>query len=206
MLSDLITNWLNSYGEDAFSSTVNTGLTATGGSSYYTALATEIAGCRTKYTAYDLAKLIAADGSKEDIASRNALREDLTPDMRALLANISAIAKGDPVMLAATKFPLRSTNRTPLGPRPAPETPVLSQGANSGTLKAATKTVQGASLYTGRIALASKPDVFVQTIQQTGVRFEFVGLTPGEVYMVQMNCIGAAGPSDWSDFGTLRVI
>jgi len=83
---------------------------------------------------------------------------------------------------------------------------VLTQGANSGVLKAATRTIPGASLYTGRIALASKPDVFVQTVQQTGVRFEFAGLTPGEVYMVQMNCIGAAGASDWSDFGTLRVI
>ncbi|MDQ6861220.1 MAG: hypothetical protein M3032_08705, partial [Verrucomicrobiota bacterium] len=95
---------------------------------------------------------------------------------------------------------------TPVGPLPDQGTPVLTQGMNSGTLKAATERIPGASLYSGRIAVSSKPDVFVQTVQQTGVRFEFEDLTPGEVYNVQMNCIGAAGASDWSDSGTLRVI
>ena len=192
-MNDFKTSWIGLYSEDSFGSTVDTGLTATGASTYFTSLASEIASCRTKYVAYDGAAQTAQDGSKEDIAQRNALRDDLGTDLRALLANISAIAKGDQVKLAATKFPLRSTNRTPLGPLSAPETPVATQGVNSGTLKAATKTIQGASLYTARIAAASKPDVFVQTVQQTGVRFEFDDLTPGEVYMVQMNCIGAAG-------------
>jgi hypothetical protein len=34
----------------------------------------------------------------------------------------------------------------------------------------------------------------------------FADLTPGELYNVDINAIGAAGPIDFSDVGTLRVI
>ncbi|MDQ6625135.1 MAG: hypothetical protein M3Y69_03190, partial [Verrucomicrobiota bacterium] len=109
-------------------------------------------------------------------------------------------------ILLSSGFPLRNTNRTPIGPLPAPAAPTVAQGPNTGTLKAATSSVYGASLYTARLAKASTPDVYVETQQQTGVRFAFEGLTPGELYNVDINAIGAAGPSDFSDVGTLRVI
>lgn len=82
----------------------------------------------------------------------------------------------------------------------------MSQGPASGTLKASTVPVYGAALYTARLALASMPDKFLQTQQSTGARFLFENLTPGEVYNVEMNAIGAAGPSDWSDDGTTRIV
>ena len=123
-----------------------------------------------------------------------------------LFSNINAIANGDDVVLASCGFPLRSTNRTPIGPLPAPASPTMAQGPTTGTLRASVPGVYGSYLYTARLALASAPNTYIQTVQQTGTRFLFEGLTPGEVYNVEVNAIGAAGASDWSDDGTLRVI
>ena len=71
---------------------------------------------------------------------------------------------------------------------------------------ASTAAVYGAALYTARLAKAAAPTVFVDTQQQTVIRFMFSDLTPGELYNVDINAIGAAGPSDFSDVGTLRLI
>jgi hypothetical protein len=87
-----------------------------------------------------------------------------------------------------------------------PDTPVVVQGPTTGTLKSTTKTVYGASLYSARLSLASEPTTFLQTKQGTGVRFVFEDLTPGGLYNVGMNAIGAAGASNWSDDGTMRVV
>ena len=56
------------------------------------------------------------------------------------------------------------------------------------------------------LALESAPEVDVQTAQTTGARTDFSGLTPGKVYVVSLNAVGAAGVSNWSDFGSLMVI
>ena len=126
--------------------------------------------------------------------------------LRALISNINAIANGNVDMLLSSAFPLRRDNRTPIGPLPAPDAPVVTQGPTTGTLKASTAAVYGAALYTARLAKAAAPTVYVDTQQQTGIRFMFSDLTPGELYNVDINAIGAAGPSDFSDVGTLRVI
>ena len=73
-------------------------------------------------------------------------------------------------------------------------------------MKAFTPPIYGGALYTARLALASAPNVYIQTPQSTGARFRFEGLTPGEVYNAQMMVVGAAGPSDWSDNSTLRIV
>ncbi len=46
----------------------------------------------------------------------------------------------------------------------------------------------------------------VQTAQTTGARALFSGLTPGQIYVISLNAVGAAGVSDWSDYGTLMVV
>jgi len=89
---------------------------------------------------------------------------------------------------------------------PAPQAPRVSQGAVSGTLNAAASPVYGASAYNWSVALESAPDKDVQSAQTTGARASFSGLTPGQVYVVSLNAVGAAGVSDWSDYGSLMVI
>jgi len=47
------------------------------------------------------------------------------------------------------------------------------------------------------LARADAPEVFVQTAQTTAASNVFTGLTPGVAYLVQVNAVGAAGPTDW---------
>lgn len=56
------------------------------------------------------------------------------------------------------------------------------------------------------LMLASAPTVFVQQSQTTAGRNTFSGLTPGQVYVVEWNAMGSAGPSDWSDAGETMVV
>ncbi len=35
-------------------------------------------------------------------------------------------------------------------------------------------------------------------LQGTAASFTFTGLTPGVSYVVEVNAVGSAGPSDWS--------
>lgn len=206
MKKSVLFGWLTKFSDDEFSAAVDAGLKALTGNPSFTSLTAAVAACQTAYDAYLVAKANASQGGTDLISLRNTARETLVSLLRSLISNINAIANGNVDMLLSTALPLRSTNRTPIGPLPTPDAPVLSQGANSGTLKASTPTVYGASLYTGRLALTSKPDVYVQIVQHTGSRFLFTQLTPGELYNVDINVIGAAGPSDFSDIGTLRVI
>lgn len=192
--------------EDDFAGKADTGLKATTGNANFTKLDSEITACNTAYATYQVAKAEAAQGSKEQIATRNAARAALVTLLRVLLSNINAIANGDQVVLASCGFPLRSTSRTPVGPMPTPEAPLMAQGNNTGTLKATINRVYGAVLYSARIAHASDPLKYLETQQATATRFTFTDLTPGEVYNVEMNAIGSAGASDWSDAGTLMVI
>ena len=80
---------------------------------------------------------------------------------------------------------------------------MVTQGAVTGSITVAAPPVYGASSYNWSVALDSAPEVEVQT---TGARTAFNGLTPGKVYLVLLNAVGAAGVSDWSDSGSLMVI
>lgn len=206
METQTVTGWMTKDNEEVFNGKVDTGLKSTTGNDNFTKLGTEIASCNTAYGTYTVAKAEAAQGGKEQIAARNAARAELVSQLRVLLNNINAIANGNQVMLASSGFPLRNTNRTPIGTLPTPEAPVVTQGPTSGTLRAAINRIYGASLYGARLALASAPDKYLETRQSTSTRFDFQGLTPGEVYNVEMNAIGSAGATDWSDAGTIRVI
>ena len=83
---------------------------------------------------------------------------------------------------------------------------MVTQGAVTGSITVAAPPVYGASSYNWSVALDSAPEVDVQTAQTTGARATFSGLTPGKVYLVSLNAVGAAGVSDWSDSGSLMVI
>ncbi len=73
-------------------------------------------------------------------------------------------------------------------------------------MKVSTAAIYGAALYVTQPVLASTSNVVVQTIQSTGSRFLFENLTAGEVYNVKVMAYGAAGSTDWSDDGSMRVI
>ena len=161
---------------------------------------------QTAFDAYKVATADAAQGGVENTAVRDARRAELVSLLRQLANYVSATANGDLETLISSGFPIQKTNRTPIGPLPAPDAPVVKQGPNTGSMTAIISPVYGAFIYNWRLALASAPTVYLQTAQTTGARVTFEGLTAGQIYNVEVNVVGAAGTSDWSDDGSMRVI
>ncbi|MEI6872175.1 MAG: fibronectin type III domain-containing protein [Verrucomicrobiota bacterium] len=87
----------------------------------------------------------------------------------------------------------------------APATPVLSLGACTGERNASTP-IPNASVHGWRVALVSAPDAYVLEQQATAASDTFEGLTPGQIYLVDVNAVGSAGPSKWSDTAQLMVV
>ena len=206
MISQTIVGWLTKAGQELFSGKVDAGLKDMTGNTHFTTLASAVTECQTAYAAYLVAKAAAKQGGKDLTTARDLRRAELVVLLRALLNNINAIANGDLEKLFSCGFPLRNTEPAPVGELDPPATPTAVQGKVSGTIKVSTQPIYGASLYTVRIAKASAPETYLVTRQSTSTRSTFEGLTPGELYNVEMNAIGAAGPSDWSDVGTIRVV
>ncbi|MGI8438039.1 MAG: fibronectin type III domain-containing protein [Chthoniobacterales bacterium] len=107
--------------------------------------------------------------------------------------------------LLSSGFPVQKPDRQPAKLVATPETPKISQGL-TGQAHAAAKPCDGAYIYNWRAALAETPDTFVQQKQSTGAKATFDGLTRGETYVFQLNAVGTAGTSDWSNAGSMMVI
>lgn len=204
MLSNLLIGWLSSGSQNLFSGKTDAGLTATAASPYFSSLALQVTAAGTSYNTYLEAKATAANGGRDAIAARNTAKATLLMLLRPLLSNINGLANGNADQLISSGFPMRKTTRTPIGNLPTPASPSVKPGPTDGTLKASTSALYGASSYTARVAPASTPTVYVQTVSQTSSRFMFHGLTSGELYHVEMSAMGAAGSTDWSGPGCCR--
>ena len=147
----------------------------------------------------------AADGGVEKTAIKNAKREELVTLLRQLSSYVFATADDDMTKLLSSGFPAQKTARPPIGPLPTPAAPFLSQGPVTGSLSASTPPINGSYIYNWRVALASAPAAFVKKVQSTAARNTFDGLTPGQIYNVQLNAVGTAGVTDWSGPGELMI-
>jgi hypothetical protein len=197
--------FLTKDGEAPFTDKVTTILEWMKDNPKYPTPSPTLAVVQTAFDAYKVATADAAQGGVENTAIRNARRAELVSLLRQLANYISATANGDIETLLSSGFPAQKNGRSPIGPLPAPNAPVVRKGPVSGSLTAVTAPVFGASVYNWRTALASAPTVYVQTKQSTAARFTFEGLTPGQVYNIELNAVGSAGTSDWSDAGSLMV-
>ena len=148
----------------------------------------------------------SAGGGRQLTAVVHARRAEVESLVRQLANYVTATADGNLETLLLSGFPIQKPTHHPVGQLTAPDAPVVRQGAASGWLKARTRPVAGGQVYNWRVARNAAPTVYVQTAQTTGARNTFKGLTPGEIYDVQVNVVGADGPSDWSDDGTMMVI
>jgi hypothetical protein len=198
--------FLTKDGQASFTDKVTTILQWMTGNANYPTPSPTLTVVQTAFNAYKVATADASQGGVENTAIRDARRAELVSLLRQLANYVGATANGDLEKLMSSGFPVQKSTRTPIGPLPAPQAPFLRQGPVSGSARASAPPVYGAALYTARLALASAPTTYLKTQQSTGARFRFENLTPGEVYSVDINAIGAAGPSDWSDVGTARVI
>ena len=74
----------------------------------------------------------------------------------------------------------------------------LDQDTETGSPDAATQAISGAYIYSWRIALASAPTSTIKHVLATAASNLFDGLTPGQVYQIEVSAVGAVGPTDWS--------
>ena len=72
-------------------------------------------------------------------------------------------------------------------------------------LDASVSPVYGTHIHNWRLALASAPDVILQTRQSSATYTTFAGLIPGQIYWVHVSAVGTAGTSDWSPSAALMV-
>ena len=148
----------------------------------------------------------AADGSREKSAIKRAKLAELTSLMRQLANYVTSTCNGDMAKLLSSGFPHQKPTRERIGQLSTPEAPKVKQDEYSGQMTASVAPIYGASAYNWQLALASAPNTYVQTAQTVGGRVTFKGLTAGQLYNVECNAVGAAGPSNWSTAGQLRVI
>ena len=198
--------FLTSDGQALFAEKVTTILEHLKNNPHFPTPTPTLAVVQTAFDTYKVAAAEAVQGGRDNTAIRNSRRAELVALLRQLASYVNGTASENLDALLSSGFPIQKTARTPVGPLPAPGAPVITQGAVSGTITVAAPPVHGASSYNWSVALESAPDVEVQTAQTTGARAEFGGLTPGKVYVVSLNAVGAAGVSNWSDFGSLMVI
>jgi hypothetical protein len=159
----------------------------------------------TANSAFAAAIAAAADGGKQATSDKNAKRASLVSLMRQLANYVQGACLEDMTKLLSSGFPVQKPDRTPASIPVTPVTPKVAQGL-TGQAIMATKPVDFTYIYNWRVALASKPDDFVQHSQSTAARTQAEGLTPGEIYVFQCNAVGTAGTSDWSNAGSLMVI
>ena len=148
----------------------------------------------------------AADGGKTLTLLKNQKRTALGAVLRNLASYVHVACDGDLAMLTSSGFPTQKPARTPVEVLPAPDTPVLSFGARTGELNASTPPIPNGYTYNWRVTLASAPTQYLQRVQTTAASNVFIRLTPGQIYAVDVNVVGAAGPSDWSDVAQLMVV
>jgi hypothetical protein len=108
-------------------------------------------------------------------------------------------------ILLSSGFPVQKPNRTPAQVPPTPSTPDVYQG-QTGQAYAVTAKADGAYIYNWRVALADAPETVIQHAQSTGGRVTIGNLAPGKTHIFQVNAVGTAGTSDWSNAGSLMVI
>jgi hypothetical protein len=148
----------------------------------------------------------AANAGTAATVIKNQKRAALEALLRELATYVHAACQGNLAVLISSGYPIQKPVRTPVGVLPAPATPVLSLGARSGELNAWTNPVPNGYTYNWRAALASAPDIYVLQTQTTAASDVLAGLTPGQIYLVDVNVVGSAGPSDWSDTVQLMVV
>ena len=140
----------------------------------------------------------AADGGITLTSIKNGKRAALAALLRALANYVQVACNGDLTVLLSSGFPIQKPQRNPIGVLPAPVNLTINLGSLTGELNAVVPPVFGASIYNWKLTASNAPAVVLQSAQTTGGRTTFTGLTPGVVYVAQVNAVGAAGPSDWS--------
>jgi hypothetical protein len=155
---------------------------------------------------FETALANTADGGRSAFSLKDQKREALCPLVRSLALDVTEECHGDLTVLLTSGFPIQKPEHYPIGDLPAPAAPVLALGTHSGELDASVPPIYGSLTFNWQVALASNPSVILQEIETSATSATFTGLTPGQVYVVQVNVVGTAGTSDWSQSASQMVV
>src|SRR5665213_1775452 len=191
-------SFLTYDGDPQLNTDTNTILTDMTGNLSYPAPIPALAAVKSALDDFATACANAAGGGVTLTSIKNDKRAALAALLRQLASYVQVACNGDLTVLLSSGFPIQKPQRNPVGVLPAPASLTVSLGARSGELDAAMPPVPGAAIYNWRLARADAPAVFVQTAQTTAASTSFGNLVPGVAYIAQVNAVGAAGPSDWS--------
>lgn len=181
-------------------------ITSMTGNPVYPTPTPAIAAVSTAKSEFATALANAARGGTDLTAIKNARRGVLGVLLRELAAYVSVACKGNLVDLIGSGFPIQKTTRTPAGLLTAPDAPTLALGVLTGSVDASTTPVPNGSTYNWRVALPGNPPDIKVRVQTTAASNTFANLTPGQIYVVDVNVVGAAGPSDYSDSAQLMIV
>jgi hypothetical protein len=200
MVVKVSTSFISQEGDQEFGGSVGTILTCLTNNQFYTDPSPTLAVITTAWKAFTDACTAAAGagGGTTLTAAKNERRAELEPLVRSLAGYVQANCQGSLAILLSSGFPNQKTERQPIGQLPAPQNVTLALGSHSGELDAAANPVYGASIYNWQLMAANAPTVVLQTAQTTCASNTFDDLTPGTVYLAQVNAVGTAGPSDWA--------
>jgi hypothetical protein len=139
--------------------------------------------------------LAAIDGTKAQIAIRDAKEIKWDTMMVNYAMNITDLCKGDVEKLLTTGFDL-SKDRTPAGIPEAPEALRVNNQNLSGALSVQWPLVAGARTYV--VSWSAPGGNFDSEMVALKGKVVVEGLTPGVVYSFRTRAIGSAGQSPWS--------
>jgi hypothetical protein len=159
----------------------------------------------TSVDALEAADQAALNGDRIALSARKAAKADTVDTLRQLAAYIQNQGQEDRTIMLGSGFELNRIP-APIGPLPPPGAPIVAHGLNDGEIKARIVRPNGTSSVNWRLALASAPSVYLQTVSTPGGRYTFKGLTAGEVYLVQASVVGTEGVSSWGPASSLMAL
>ncbi len=130
---------------------------------------------------------------------KNDMRAILVGLVRDLASYVQVTCKGNLPALLSSGFSAQKPKHTSMSIPVTPSDLQISLGTLTGELDAVNSPSFGTATYNWRMYDVSTPTVMLQTAQTTAARKTFSGLTPGKIYAVQVNAVGSAGTSDWSN-------
>ena len=176
------------------------------GNAVYPSPSPTIPAIATAKTEFGAALAAASKGGTDLTAIKNAKRGVLGVMLRELAAYVSVACRGNMVDLISSGFPIQKPVRTPVGILPTPDAPTLTRGELTGSLDASTPPIANASTYNWRVALPGNPPDIKVRVQSTAASTTFLNLIPGQIYIVDVNAVGAAGQGNYSDSSQLMVV
>jgi hypothetical protein len=175
------------------------------GNTNYTTPVPSLTAVTTAVDALETANEDAMHGDRLAISRRKDARLALVNLLRLLAAYVDNQGQQDRTILMSSGFELVRVP-APIGPLQPPNAPTLRRGKNDGQIKARVTRQNGIISVNWRIALASAPTVYLETVSTAAARYLFTGLAAGQIYLVQASVVGTAGTTSWGPTSALMAL